>query len=180
MKRIWGVALVSLLATVACQLGSAAPPTVAPSPTPELPTSTPLPSATPRPTATARPRATSTPAGPLCLDGSSVSVDDVGKTVVVCGRVVDEGEVDCPSCAYGVYSYLTFKGGFNVISYYWNFVSYENACLLASDKVEQIGAKPVFVYGASEGFAGSECTRESDGSLTCEQGDYFQGYDGCG
>jgi hypothetical protein len=106
-------------------------------------------------------------------------VDDVGKTIVVCGQVVEEGEAPCPTCPYGAYSYLVLKGGFNVISYYWNFVSYDNACLVASDKVEQMGAKPIFVYGASEGFAGSECTRESDGSLTCAQGDYFQGYDGC-
>jgi len=166
----------SLLATLACGGLPAAP-----SPTPEpSPTSTPLPTATPHPTATPRPRATFTPQSPPCLNPSQVSLKDVGKTVVVCGLVVEEGELPCPSCAYGAYSYMVLKGGFNIISYHWNFVSYDNICLMASDKVEQLGTKPIFVYGASEGYAGSECTRESDGSLTCAQGDYFLPYDGCG
>ncbi len=51
---------------------------------------------------------------------------------------------------------------------------------MASDKVEQLGTKPIFVYGASEGYAGSGDPRESDGSLTCNQGEYFRAYDGCG
>ncbi len=79
----------------------------------------------------------------------------MGKTIVVCGRVVEEGEQPCPSCAYGAYSYLVLEGGFNIISYYWNFVSYDNACLIASDKVEQLGTHPVFVYGAKEGSPGA-------------------------
>jgi hypothetical protein len=169
----------ALLATLACGgLSAVLSPTPEPSPT-SPPTNTPLRTVTPRPTATPRPRATFTPQPPPCLDPSQVSLEDVGKTVVVCGLVVEEGELPCPSCAYGAYSYMVLKGGFNIISYHWNFVSYDNICLMASDKVEQLGTKPIFVYGASEGYAGSECTRESDGSLTCAQGAYFLAYDGC-
>jgi hypothetical protein len=113
------------------------------------------------------------------MDPADVTLDDLGQTVVVCGRVVEESEVECDTCPYGVYSYLVLEGGLNFISYYWNFISYENACLVASDKVEQLGSKPIFVYGASEGFAGSECTREANGGLTCAQGDYFLPWDGC-
>lgn len=110
---------------------------------------------------------------------ASVSVDDVGKTIVVCGLVVEEGKAPCPSCPYGTYSYLVLKGGFNIISYYWNFVSYDNACLGGLRQSRADGSQPFFVYGAGEGYFGSECTRQSDGSLACVQGDYFQGYDGC-
>ena len=172
-------AVSALIATLGCG-GLLAAPSPTPEPTPTSPpTDTPIPTATPRPSSTPRPRSTATPTPPPCLNGSQVTLDDVGKTIVVCGRVVDEGELDCPSCAYGAYSYLVLKGGFNIISYYWNFISYDNACLIVSDKVEQLGTKPIFVYGASEGYAGSECTHNSDGSLSCAQGDYFQDYDAC-
>jgi len=180
MNRGWTVTMIVILVTTACQVAGSATATVAPPTATAGPTDTPEPSSTPRPTSTPRPKATATPSGPLCLDPADVTLDDVGTTVVICGRVVEEGEIPCDSCAYGAYSYLVFEGGFNVISYYWNFISYDNACLVASDKVEQLGSNPVFVYGAAEGFAGSECTRDSSGNLTCEQGEYFLNWDGCG
>jgi len=179
MTRLWNCALVTLLALTACQASAPATPSALPASATPNPTATSRPSATPRPTSTPRPRPTATPSGPLCLDPAEVSLDDVGKTVVICGPVVEEGEIECANCPYGAYSYLVFKGGFNVISYYWNFISYDNACLVASDKVEQLGSNPVFIYGAAEGFAGSECTRDSSGNLTCEQGNYFLNWDGC-
>lgn len=74
---------------------------------------------------------------------------------------------------------MTFEGGFTVISYDWDFFSYEGLCLTASDKVELLAGKPVFVYGSREGYAGSNCTRDAPGTLTCESGDYFLLYEGC-
>jgi hypothetical protein len=78
-----------------------------------------------------------------------------------------------------VLDYVTFEGEFNVISYYWNFYSYEGLCLRAKDTVELMGSRPVFVYGAREGYAGSKCAANADGSLNCDSGDYFQSYEGC-
>jgi hypothetical protein len=98
----------------------------------------------------------------------------------MCGEVLDEGERDCPTCQFGEFSYLSFDGGFNIISYDWNFnASMEGVCLMASDKVELLGGKPVFVFGKGEGYAGSQCTWGSDGVLTCRQGEYFRSYDRC-
>lgn len=180
MKSLLIFTVITLVIVTACQTAIAAAPTVTVAPPPPTPTIKPQPSATLRPTSTPRPRPTFTPSGPLCLDPSEVSLDDIGKTIVICGRVVEEGEIECDNCPYGVYSYLVFQGGFNVISYYWNFISYDNACLVASDKVEQLGPNPIFVYGVSEGFAGSDCARDASGNLSCSEGDYFLDYDGCG
>lgn len=116
---------------------------------------------------------------PLCADPRSVLASDKGSVVEVCGRIIDEGTQDCPDCPNGAVQYITFEGGFNVISYYWNFSSYEGACLRALDTVELMGSKPVFLYGAREGYAGSKCAANSDGSLDCEGGDYFMPFEGC-
>ena len=114
-----------------------------------------------------------------CADPRSVVASDKGSVVEVCGRIIDEGTQDCPDCPNGAVHYITFEGGFNVISYYWNFYSYEGLCLRALDSVELMGSKPVFVYGAREGYAGSKCDANSDGSLDCQGGDYFMPYEGC-
>jgi len=130
-------------------------------------------SSTPRPTR----RPTLTPA---CLSPDKVTTQDKGKTVVVCGRIIAEGEWNCPTCEYGVYSYLTLQGGFNIISYDWDFSgSMVGNCIMVSDKVELLAGKPVFVFSSGEGYAGSECSRSADGTLYCEFGDYFRGYNSC-
>jgi hypothetical protein len=116
---------------------------------------------------------------PPCLSPDQVTTDDVGKVVEICGVIVGEGEIECEACAYGYYSYLTFKGGFTIISYAWDFSSYEGACVMAADTVEFLGGHPIFVYGSAEGYAGSSCVRDSNGTLTCASGDYFRFFESC-
>jgi hypothetical protein len=113
------------------------------------------------------------------MDPRDVAADDKGMVIEICGKIIDEGTQDCPDCPNGRLNYVTFEGGFNIISYYWNFYSYEGLCLRASDTVELMGSRPVFVYGAREGYSGSKCSANSDGTLNCDSGDYFLAYDGC-
>ena len=190
MARRWmglgGTLVLVLLATLACSLaGSPAPASPPPAPTyTPYPTLTPYPTqapqAAPEPTATSgSSETTSTSADSSCMDPRDITAEDKGSVVEICGKIIDEGTQDCPDCPYGVLDYVTFEGDFNVISYYWNFYSYEGLCLRAKDTVELMGSRPVFVYGAREGYAGSKCAANSDGSLNCGSGDYFQSYEAC-
>jgi len=52
-------------------------------------------------------------------------------------------------------------------------------CLTASDKVELLGGRPAFVYGKGKAYAEGKGSFDSDGSLTCSQGDYIRSYSGC-
>jgi hypothetical protein len=171
-----------LATTLACTMGTGqGPPTPTPAPThTPYPTNPPASTNTLEPTATRRPLPTSTPhPAPSCKAPADLTSSDKGQLIEICGRIVDEGTQDCPDCPYGVMDYLTFEGGFNIISYYWNFSSYEGLCLKAKDTVELMGAKPIFVYGAREGYAGSVCSADSAGTLSCGSGDYFQYYEEC-
>jgi len=111
------------------------------------------------------------------MDPRDITAADKGSVVEICGTIIDEGTQDSP---YGVLDYVTFECDFNVISSYWNFYSYEGLCLRAKDTVELMGSRPVFVYGAREGYAGSKCAAKSDGTLNCDSRDYFLMDEGCG
>lgn len=186
-RMTWMCALCfTLLVTLACaSTAISIPPTQEPAPTyTPYPTLTPYPTQAPEPaqetTATsATSETTSTSADSSCRDPRDITAEDKGSVVEICGKIIDEGTQDCPDCPYGVLDYVTFEGDFNVISYYWNFYSYEGLCLRAKDTVELMGSRPVFVYGAREGYAGSKCAANSDGSLNCDSGDYFLMYEGC-
>ena len=135
--------------------------------------------ATPRATSGAVSKAGRTPS-PSCTSATSVVASDKGRMIAVCGRVTSRGQVNCASCPNGQYSYLTLDDKFDIISYDWVFLpGWIGNCLVASDKVELLGGRPVFVYGKGEGYAGSKCSINSDGGLTCSQGDYFRSYSGC-
>jgi len=109
-----------------------------------------------------------------CLSPSSISVDDSGKLKEVCGEITNWGDVPCPNCALGGYSYLTLDNSFTIISYEWVFNNdWVGDCIRISDTVEILGNDPVFVYGKGEGYAGSDCVTDNNGLLTCYQGDYF-------
>lgn len=181
-----GISAIILLTTLACSLsGSPAPATQPPAPTyTPYPTLTPYPTQGPQPAqeptaASGSSETSSTSADSSCMDPRDITAEDKGSVVEICGKIIDEGTQDCPDCPYGVLDYVTFAGDFNVISYYWNFYSYEGLCLRAKDTVELMGSRPVFVYGAREGYAGSKCAANSDGSLNCDSGDYFLMYEGC-
>lgn len=116
---------------------------------------------------------------PSCIAPGEVTALDKGKTLEICGKIVDEGKEDCPTCQYGQYSYLTLEGGFQIISYDWVFNSkWIGGCAKVSDQVELMAGRPIFVYGAGEGYAGSKCVINADGTETCKGGDYFQ-WDSC-
>ncbi|MCJ7512304.1 MAG: hypothetical protein MUO23_04970 [Anaerolineales bacterium] len=73
--------------------------------------------------------------------------------IEICGLVIAEGNADCPECYYGNYSYATFEGGFNLISYEWEFQDLEGYCTSVKDTVEMFGRNPVFIMDKSEGFS---------------------------
>ena len=122
------------------------------------PTPTPLPSPTPVP----------------CRLPSEITPDDAGQPVEVCGEVTDWG-------ASQGFSFLELDNALWIISYDWVFNSdWIGDCLVVEDTVEILGNDPVLVFGHGEGFTGSECTYQDDGTRSCTAGDYFQEWQGCG
>lgn len=115
-----------------------------------------------------------------CMTPGSVSEQDADNLIEVCGEITNWGNVPCPNCALGGYSYLTLDRSFTIISYEWLFNNeWIGDCIRVSDTVEMLGNDPVFVYGKGEGYAGSDCTTGVNGQMTCSQGDYFGYYSGC-
>jgi len=115
-----------------------------------------------------------------CMTPGSVSKKDAGNLIDICGEITNWGDVPCPNCALGGYSYLTLDRSFTIISYDWVFNNeWVGDCIRVSDTVEMLGNDPVFVYGHGEGYAGSDCTTSADCIKTCSMGDYFGYYSGC-
>jgi len=140
----------------------------APTPRPKTPT--------PRPTQRSQ---SSLSADVSCRDSEDVTPSDIGDYLSVCGTVVEEGEVPCEDCPNGGYSYLVLEGGFNIISYDWNFFSttsqsWVGDCVQVVDKIEPLGGKPSFVMGRADGYSSSECYTDSRGGKVCRFGDYFR------
>lgn len=130
------------------------------------------------PTPTPKPPPTATPEP--CRKPAAVSPDDAGQLIEVCGEVTNWGNVPCPNCALGGYSFLKLDGEFLIISYDWvfnnNWIGY---CIIVADTVEMLGAAPVFIFGSGEGYAGSECYTKEDGTRSCSSGEYFLEWYGC-
>jgi hypothetical protein len=115
-----------------------------------------------------------------CLSPDEVSVEDEGKTIEVCGRVTNYGELECKDCSYDDPSYILLDGTFQIISYDWHFTfAWLGDCLKVSDTVEVFEEKPVFYFSRGEGYTGTECYTDSQGELICEKGGYFQNFTGC-
>jgi hypothetical protein len=115
-----------------------------------------------------------------CQDPTSVLSSDEGTNLTVCGKVTNYGDIDCPECPNGYYSYIKLDGDFQIVSYDWRFTfAWLGDCLKVADEVEILGEDPVFVFGRGEGFAGTECITDSQGELVCDGGFYFQDYFGC-
>ena len=141
------------------------------------PTSTTSPTETPEPTvtATALPTETSTPTEKPFYEAGDVTGDFAGQSIAVCGEVTDYGQEACPDCKYGFFAYLILDDNFYIISYDWTFDhDWVGASFVVKDTVETMGSKPIFVYGGSEGWDGSECVIKDDGSRSCVAGDYFK------
>jgi uncharacterized repeat protein (TIGR02543 family) len=127
---------------------------------------------TPRPTPTATPEP--------CVRPADVTKDHVGELIEVCGKVTNFGDQPCPDCPLGGYGFLKLDKEFLILSYEWVFnEGWLDTCLVSADTVEMLGNDPVFIMGKGEGYAGSECTYDDAGNMSCEGGDYFLEWYGC-
>jgi len=114
---------------------------------------------------------------PVCRKPASVTADDSGQTLTVCGLIIEQGHTACEACPNDKVSYLVLRGGMQIISYDWLFASafpYEGSCIQVEDEVEMLAGKPVFVFGKADGYAGAACTTGSGGVLACGEGTYFE------
>ncbi len=137
---------------------------------------------TEKPISTIRPTETKTskPNEEPYIRASKVTSELAGQSIKVCGKVTYYGKEDCPNCINGFYAYLILDDNFYIISYEWTFnTSWIGSNFIAKDKVETMGSKPIFVYGGKEGWDGSECEITSDGTLSCDVGDYFKFVHNC-
>jgi len=112
-----------------------------------------------------------------CRDPASVTIDEQGEILDVCGKVTNFGDIDCPACPSGFYSFIKLDDSFQIVSYDWHFsISWLEKCLLISDKIEILGDIPVFVFSKDKG---TECYTDNQGELVCDGVNYFQEYQGC-
>jgi len=110
-----------------------------------------------------------------CRSPESITTDDEGKFLDVCGKVTNFAIVVCDTCRSGYYSYLKLDGKFQIISYEWNFAfTWLDKCVRVYDQVEILGKNPVFVYRKSEGCTGTERITSDQGELLSDSGVYFQ------
>lgn len=110
-----------------------------------------------------------------CRNPKSVSLDEEGEIITVCGTVTNFGEFECESCPDGFYSFIKLDGGFQIVSYNYHFsFAFLDDCIAVKDDVEILGDAAVFQYNDGE-----ECTMNDDDELICEESSYFQEYDDC-
>jgi hypothetical protein len=112
-----------------------------------------------------------------CSDPASITLEDEGKTVAVCGKITNYGDIDCETCPKKFYSFIKLDGSFKIASYDWPFTfSWLGRCLRVEDEVQILGENPVFVFGKGDGYVDTECVFDLQGELVCE-GEYFQYYE---
>ncbi len=110
-----------------------------------------------------------------CRNPNSVSLDEEGERLTVCGTVTNFGEFECESCPDGFYSFIKLDGGFQIISYNYHFsFAFHGDCIAVKDEVEILGDAAVFQYNDGE-----ECVLNDEDELICEENAYFQEYDAC-
>lgn len=115
-----------------------------------------------------------------CRNPLSVTADEEGDEVEVCGKITNFGIIECESCPSGFYSFVKLDGAFQIVSYEWRFnYLWLGRCVQVSDTIEILGDKPIFVYNKSEGCSLNECITDSEGGLMDDSGVYFKPYEGC-
>ena len=122
---------------------------------------------TPHPTPTPRPAEV-----PPCTHASEVTLDDVGQTMAVCGRVTRVGNADCSNCKYGRYWFMVLDKTFTIYAYDWEFLStwVSDECIQFTYEVERIGSHPVFNIKSGQIMgSGSQCHYEN-GRIICSGG----------
>ena len=176
----------SLVLLSACAQAPPSPEVVVVTSLPEIEviTATPLPplvivvTATPV-AATASPEPSAFPT-PVCRKSASVTAEDAGQSISVCGLILEVGETACSSCPNEKVSYLVLKGGMQIVSYDWIFLQsfpYEGICVQVEDTVELLAGRPVFVLGMADGYTGAACTTGAGGVPVCEEGSYLDPVD---
>ncbi|MFO7943946.1 MAG: zinc ribbon domain-containing protein [Anaerolineales bacterium] len=116
---------------------------------------------------------------PSCISPSEISLADEGKTVSVCGKVTNYGNLDCPGCKYER-SFIMLDKTFMIISLDWQFTyGWLDDCLIVTDTVENFQNEPVFIFSRSEGLTDSSCYTDRYGELICEKGGYIKDFAGC-
>ena len=110
-----------------------------------------------------------------CRNPNSVTADEEGNVIDVCGVVTNFGDIECETCPDGFYSYIKLDGKFQIVSYNYHFsFAFLHDCIAVTDKVEILGETAVFQYNDGE-----ECRTNAEGELVCDESIYFQDYDGC-
>lgn len=128
---------------------------------------------TPNPTRTLRPFING------CRNPLTVTADEEGESLEVCGKITNFGVKDCKNCPLGFYSYLKLEDKFQIVSYEWRFThAWLDKCVRVEDTVQFLADSPAFVFSSGEGCIG-DCVHDFHGGLIDDNGVYFQPFDGC-
>lgn len=146
-----------------------------------LPISTELAEVDPEETSTSAPEPTDTirPDFNGCRNPLTITTDEEGDYVEICGKITNFGVKDCNTCPLGFYSFLKLEDKFQIVSYEWKFThAWLKKCVRIEDTVEILGKTPAFVFNSGEGCIG-DCVHDFHGGLIDDGGIYFQPFDGC-
>lgn len=128
---------------------------------------------TPEPTATLRPYING------CRNPLTVTADEEGEVLEICGEITNFGVKECKNCPLGFYSYLKLEGKFQIVSYEWKFTyAWLDKCVRIEDTIQFLGDSPAVVFSSGEGCIG-DCVHDFHGGLIDDNGVYFQPFDGC-
>lgn len=128
---------------------------------------------TPLPTRTLRPYING------CRNPLTVTADEEGEHLEVCGKITNFGVKECKNCPLGFYSYVKLEGKFQVVSYEWKFTyAWLERCVMVEDTLQFLGDSPAFVFSSGEGCIG-DCVHDFHGGLIDDNGVYFHPFDGC-
>jgi hypothetical protein len=114
-----------------------------------------------------------------CRNSRSVTADEEGEYLELCGEITNFGVKDCDTCPLGYYSFLRLDGKFQIVSYEWRFThAWLKKCVKVEDTLQLLGGIPAFVFNTGEGCIG-DCVHDFHGGLIDDGGAYFQPFDGC-
>jgi hypothetical protein len=115
-----------------------------------------------------------------CRNPLSVTPDEEGEELEICGKITNFGIIECEDCPLGFYSFVKIDGSYQIVSYEWRFTyQWLGKCVSVEDTVELLGEKPIFVYNKSQGCALGECITDNEGGLMDDSGVYFKPHEGC-
>ncbi len=114
-----------------------------------------------------------------CRNPLTVTADEEGEELQVCGKITNFGVRDCKTCPLGYYSYLKLENKFKIVSYEWRFThAWLNKCVMVEDEVKLLADQPTFVFSSGEGCIG-DCVHDFHGGLIDDNGVYFKPFEGC-